>query len=414
MSGFMAKNITSGRLCTDNRGFSLPELIVVMGIFLTVMLITSSTFKTIANQSSQQSKSLETQIEGIVGLEVLRADLEQAGFGLPWEFHTGITYSEANLAADVKPAANYWESGGAEDFNDSPGNPPRAIWSRNTKFNYDSGSIGAKYIVIKSANVATNNTAKKWTNVSIAEGGVKTLRTWGSAARDFQPTERVIVVKNNMVTTPAKRRLMNTGATSFSARFSHYSTLISSPLDGDNFQIYGIAVPTTTNPDQVRMPFNRADYYLMTPTKMPAGCAPNTGVLYKSNINQSPTSGGGGYDPQIPLLDCVADMQIVYGLDNDATGAVNQYLDAPTNSTTPPIADGIRSQLREIRVYILAQDGNKDLMYKYPAPTVAVGETLNGVFRGRNFDLEAILGTDGRKYRWKVYTIVVRPKNLIQ
>jgi len=411
MSGFMAKNLTSGRLRTDNRGFSLPELLVVMGIFLTVMLITSSTFKTIVNQSSQQSKSLETQIEGIIGLEVLRADLEQAGFGLPWTFQTGITYNEASLDASTKPAADYWVSGGAEDFNDSPGNPPRAIWSRNTKFNYDSGNNGAKYIVIKSANVATNNTAKKWTNLSV-DSGVKALRTWGTANRDFQPTERVIVVKNNLVTTPASRQLMATGATSFSSRFSHYSTLISSPVDGDNFQIYGIAVATGTNPDQVRMPFNRADYYLMTPTKMPAGCAPHTGVLYKSNINQSPTSGG-GYAPEIPLLDCVADMQIVYGLDNDGTGRVNQYLEAPANTGSPSAAD-IRSQLREIRVYILAQDGNKDLMYKYPAPTVAVGETLNGVFRGRNFDLEAILGADGRKYRWKVYTIVVRPKNLIQ
>jgi len=413
MSGLIEKKITAGRLLTDNRGFNLAELIVVMAIFLTVMLITSSTFKTIVNQSSQQSKSLETQIEGIVGLEVLRADLEQAGFGLPWTFQTGITYSEANLDASTKPAANYWESGGAENFNDSPGNPPRAIWSRNTKFNFDSGNIGAKYFVIKSANVATNNTAKKWTNLSIAEGGVKTIRTWGASNRDFQANERVIVVKNNLVTTPASRQLMATAATSFSAKFSNYSNLTKNPVDGDNFQIYGIAVATGTDPDKVRMPFNRADYYLMTPAKMPAGCAPGTGVLYKSNINQSPAAGAGGYDPQIPLLDCVADMQIVYGLDNDGAGRVNQYLEAPATTASPTAAD-IRSQLREVRVYILTQDGNKDVMYKYPAATVAVGETLHGVFRGRNFDLEAILGADGRKYRWKVYTIVVRPKNLIQ
>ena len=52
-------------------GFSLTELVVVMGIFLTVMMITSSTFKTIVNSSSQQSKSIETSIQGVVGLEIM-------------------------------------------------------------------------------------------------------------------------------------------------------------------------------------------------------------------------------------------------------------------------------------------------------------------------------------------------------
>src|SRR5512137_1639627 len=106
-------NMTAGRLRSDNRGFSLPELIVVMGIFITVMLITSSTFKTIANSSSQQSKSLETQIEGIVGLEVLRADLEQAGFGLPWTFQNTIlpgNYVESVMGSNM-PATGYWPAG---------------------------------------------------------------------------------------------------------------------------------------------------------------------------------------------------------------------------------------------------------------------------------------------------------------
>jgi len=103
----------------------------------------------------------------------------------------------------------------------------------------------------------------------------------------------------------------------------------------------------------------------------------------------------------------------VYGLDNDGVGRVNQYLNAPANTATPTAAD-IRSQLREIRVYILAQEGSRDLLYTYPSSTVMVGEVLNGVQRGRLFDLNARLGADYKYYRWKVYTIVVRPKNLSQ
>jgi type II secretory pathway pseudopilin PulG len=387
----------------DSRGFSLTELIVVMGIFITVMLITSSTFKTIANSSSQQSKSLETQIEGIVGLEVLRADLEQTGFGLPWTFQNTIlttNYVESVLGSNM-PTTGYWPAGDPSSFNDAPGGEPRPIQSGNTNFNKGSAADGAKYIVIKSAAAATNDASKKWTNVSY-DGGVKSIASWGDAARDFAATDRIMVIKNNLKTTPVSRQLMVTGTGSFAAPFSSYSTLIRSPQDGDTYQIYGIS-PGSITP---KMPFNRADYFLQIPSSMPEGCAPNTGILYKKNISHST----GGYDPTIPLLDCVADLQIVYGLDTDGGGRVNLH-----TTTAPATAAEQRAQVRELRVYILAQDGKKDFSFRYPSQTVDVGERFDGVtLTGKSFDLLAHIGTGWQNYRWKVYTIVVRPKNLIQ
>lgn len=402
MSGYCCKTVQAGGFAADERGFSLTELIVVMGIFLTVMMITSSSFKTIVNSSSQQTKSIETQIEGAIGLETLRADLEQAGFGLPWTFQTALSYTESDTGDD-RPSSGYWISGNASsNFNDATGGIPRPIQSANTKFNLDSGE-GAKYIVIKSTTVATNDASKKWTNVSYP-GGVKSVASWGDAARDFAALDKVMVIKNNLNTNPITRQLMVSGG-SFYTPFNSYSTLIRSPQEGDTYQVYGIA-PSTITP---RMPFNRADYYVSTPTKMPQGCAPSTGVLYKSNITHS----GGGYDPTIPLLDCVADMQIVYGLDTDGAGRVNLH-----SATPPATADEQRSQLREIRVYILAQDGKKDIMYNYSSvhssSTVRTGETINGIPVGRSFPLGSRIGSDYKHYRWKIYTIVVRPKNLIQ
>lgn len=405
MSGYSDKTGCIGEEST-NGGFSLVELIVVMGIFLTVMLITSSTFKIIANSSSQLSKSVETQIEGVVGLEVLRADLQQTGFGLPWAFQSTLTTYVESVMDSSMPQADYWPSGDpSSNFNDTPSGVPRPILSANTKFNIDSGGVGSKYVVIKATTAATNNAAKKWTTVSYT-GGVKTARTWADSSRDFAANDRVIVVKNNLVTTPPTRQLMVRGGdyytTMTSPLFTNYTALMTNHIDGDTYQVYGVA------PGAVRMPFNRADYYVMRPaTKMPQGCAPNTGVLYKSNISQS----SGGYDPVIPLVDCVADMQIVYGLDTDNGGRVNLHT---TNMNLS--ASEQRSQLRELRVYILAQDGKKDTSFHYPSPTIVVGESFDGgaTVSGRTFNLQTLIGAGWDNYRWKVYTIVVRPLNLIQ
>ena len=333
MFELLYENRVAGRLSADERGFSLAELVVVMAIFLTVMLITANTFKTIANQTSQQSKSLETQIEGIVGLEVLRADLEMAGFGLPWEFQNtpAVSAYTETIAVDTVPAS-FWPSGNSpQSFNDAPSSVPRAIQSGETTFNKGADNQGSKYLVIKSTAAATNNTAKKWTNVSYAAGS-RTSKVWDDAARDFVADDKVIVVKDNLNKTPPTRQLMVTAATgNFSATLTplnNYTTLMQPHLDGDVFQVYGIADATIS---ALRMPFNRADYYIKTPADMPSNCAPNTGVLYKSNITHS----GGGLNPNIPLLDCVADMQIVYGIDPNGVGSVTQYFDAPASTATP-------------------------------------------------------------------------------
>lgn len=376
-------------LLRDRRGVTLIELIVVMAIFLGVILITTNAFNTIVQRSSQQSKSAETQIQGAVGLELLRGDLERAGFGLPWTFSTPITYEEATFT----------HASTASLFNDSPSAAPRAIVSGPSTFNGASD-----YLVIKSTLADASDTAKKWTTVSFAEAG-KNIKEWGDSERDFVPgdaaTEQVTVIKNDLITTPPTRTLMASSATAFSTTFKLYSTLTQPHQNGDTFEIYGVH-PST----ELRMPFNRVDYYVKR-TKMPATCAPNTGILYRSVVRQS----NGGQSAGVPLLDCVADMQVVYGLDSSASGFVNQHSSEPLAS-----AAEVRDQLKEVRVYILAQEGKRDRLYSYPSSTINVGESFdNGSsITGRTFDLDDLIGEDYIHYRWKVYTIVVRPKNLVQ
>ncbi len=84
------------RMIRREAGFTLIELLITMVIFILVIAAGSQIFTGLLTQFKQQSKIAETNIEGIVGLEILRQDIEHAGYGLPWVIPTGVTYSEAS------------------------------------------------------------------------------------------------------------------------------------------------------------------------------------------------------------------------------------------------------------------------------------------------------------------------------
>ncbi len=278
--------------------------------------------------------------------------------------------------------------------------------SGNTTFNLKDG-VGSQYLVIKSLTVAGSNSGvqKKWLSVSYDETNTKKAPLWNdpSNIRNFSDTDRVIVLRNTFSNNVPSRQLqVNEGTGAYSTTFSHYTSLTVPHSSGDMFQVYGVDAST-----DLRMPFNRADYYVRQPTTMPPACAPNTGVLYKAVLKQA---ANGGFS-EIPLLDCVADMQVVYGIGPSGSS------DITFHDTTLPgtgTAQDIRQQLKEIRVYVLAHAGRKDTGYSYPNTTIDVGERFAGALKGRSFDLEHQIGGDWRNYRWKVYPIVVRPQNLIQ
>ncbi len=81
--------------------------------------------------------------------------------------------------------------------------------------------------------------------------------------------------------------------------------------------VYGVDPDT-----DLRMPFNRADYFISN-ANVPQRCAPNTGVLEKVVVNQN----GGGLTNFLPLLDCVADMQVVYRRDTNGDGTIDNTTD---------------------------------------------------------------------------------------
>ncbi len=354
-------------------GFSLIELLIVMALIVVVLAMSSDTLTAILRQSSRETKIAGTQIEGIIGLDFVRLEIEQAGYGLPWSFQsTAINYSEA--AASLS----------ASTYNDSTANPPRAIISGN-----DVGFNGSDYLVIKSTIVGIGDVTSKWSYIKTGQNP----RVWGS--NDLINGDRVIVVKPNAGEKKSVELVMSDGT--FFTRYSSSSfpSDFSPKETSEMFLIYGVDTDT-----DLRMPFNRADYYIKIPTSnMPASCAPGTGVLYKATVNQS----GGGLH-EMPILDCVADMQIVFGLDTSSSGSINTH----SNDISTLTAEQIRTQLKEVRVYILIHEGPMDRYYTYSHQVITIGEF--GV--GRDFDLLEKIGTGWQNYRWKINTLVIKPKNL--
>jgi len=381
-------------------GFSLVELMITMVVFVFFIVAASQVFTGLLTQFKQQSKLAETNIEGVVGLEILRQDIEHAGYGLPW--YGLVAYSESN--------ANPYS------FNDSPA-APRAILSKNNATFSSPNDIfnGSDYLVIKSVNVGGNDTCNKWTTLSSASPYV---RTWTPSGENLLNSDRVIVLRPG--SSDADGRTLVTSGTTFSITYNNVTSSPWPPSDASETRIvYGV----DPNSDLI-MPFNRADYYISA-ANVPGRCASNTGVLMKGVVNNSTGSGGGDITTFLPLLDCVADMEVIFGLDTNTNGTIGTYSDGDTVVSWPvgspdetaTVADvtasfstaaNLRQRLMEVRVYILAQEGQRDVNYTYPTNPVTVGE----LGLGRNFDFNAHGITNWQNYRWKIYTIILKPMNL--
>lgn len=391
---------------TRQEGFTLVELLIVMALFLGIIGIASSTFNNILSGATRQAKSSESNIQGIVGLEIMSSDLVSMGYGLPWRMGFVADFEES--AVDANALANGIDP---KDFNDIDNasddamKVPRAIQS-GTASGADDWENGRDYLVIKSVSVGMNPTSKKWSY----------LESFGATSYIRETAADAIVEKERVVTLNTKTwALIGTATNNFSYPVpAKVAGKFVPPADfrpaqdTDVFLVYGVDTwnDTTT---ALRAPYNRVDYYIKRPAAakdIPARCAPGTGILYKANLDHSD-----GEVQQYPLLDCVADMQVIYALDSNGDGGVDMHGDEDILSNLS--AKTIREQLKEVRVYILTHEGQKDTSYNYSAvPTVTVGEF--GL--GRSYNLSELdgIGNSWKNYRWKIFTIVVNPKNLQQ
>lgn len=390
-------------IITRKDGFTLIELLISMIIFIFVIAAASNVLTGLLTQFKQQSKITETNVAGIIGLEIFRQDLEHAGYGLPWDL-SGASYQEAGVES-----VTAWVD---RNFNDGPpDNPTRGIDIANASNppagirSGDGYSLnGSDVLVIKAINVARNTASDKWTPLKAV---FPYTTTWSPSGENLTGTDKVIMLIPGSTDANSKRLVVS--GSNFYTTFSNVTTLSWLPTDVNETRlVYGMVDSSVAS---LRMPFNRADYYIRRPaTGMPQRCAPNTGILYKANVSQV---NGLLSDSEINILECAADMQVIFGIDNDSDGdfeppGIAGSTDGYQDDIFLWTAQQIRTQVKEVRVSLLAHEGQRDPNYTYPNSTITVGEF--GL--GHNLNLATTIGTGWQNYRWKLYTFVVKLNNL--
>ena len=369
-------------------GYTLVELVVVILIFSVVMVLISVSFNRIVANSSQISKSVETDIGGLIGLELLRYDLELAGFGLPWSL-SGATYQETDrgtmVAGHPKTAAVL--------FNDESPAAPMAFKSGN-----DVGYNGSDYLVLKGTALGMSGTSRSWCYLNYSAGKTVIKPSKSGPELRLGKRERAIVVRNSVRSGSVRRELVTVGS-SFTLVFDAQLNEAFLPKNGeDQYLVYGVALPKDNN--ALAYPFNRSDYYISRTDDMTPSCAPYTGILYKTTIDHD---GGATGTTPYPILDCVADLQVVFMMATSSDGSLVAH-----NDISGFEVEELRDLLKEVRVFVLVQQGKKEPGYSYPVSdperAMVVGD--------RVWKKDDLLRNGWLDYRWKIYTIVVQPKNL--
>ncbi|MDD3846936.1 MAG: prepilin-type N-terminal cleavage/methylation domain-containing protein [Syntrophorhabdaceae bacterium] len=366
----------------DEQGFSLLELLIAIAIMGIVMAMSMQLLQSLIGGQRQQAAIVAGQFESTLGMEMMRSDVSNAGFGLADEFKSAPgTYSEAT-------------SNPSQQFNDAP-NVPKALAHSNNVGSFTDYIANSDYLVIRSPAVGINSAAGKWTNITGT-----TVHIWNDVNLDMvNGRDYMVVIKPRSTLGGRAQLIVSAGA--------YAPQYVTSALDvafqpststGERYLAFGI--DDTNIP--VR-PFNRADYYVKKPSTANPNCASGTGSLVKFALPQSAAVDVTANE--LPLIECVANMQVVFRLDTNLDGVPE---DPPVNDISGLDALAIKEQVKEVRVYLLTHEGIMDRRFKYGgANPITVGPTAA---LGTSVNLTAF-GTDWDHYRWKVHTLVIKPKS---
>ena len=326
------------------RGFSIIELLVSIFITVLVLGIAYILYNSFFKHYKSSSSSLVSQIEDIIGYNIIRLDLEHVGYGI---------------------ASNE--------------TVPIISWSS-----------ASKELTLHS----TLNVSNKQTEGYLIASCSSNQLTIDLDARASSSAKNVVVLRGNN-----KTCFVPLGTVETSGGVNTISGVSSCSI---NNRYIAFPLPDTfTNKCNVCQCLEIT--YKLSSSSVPNYCAPGSKKLLRKIGDGNGT----------PIINCVADFKATFALDTDGDRKPDKL-----DSSLPSTNAEIRNQLKQINLYLLVQEGQKDTGFTYNQATTCSSDSGNCVIftdkdpNGNDYPVELKLPSDFQHYRWRVIKISAKPMDL--
>lgn len=350
-------------------GFTILEMLIAMAIFSVLMSAIFAVYSTQLKHTSREYRIAESEVEVGIAKGIIERDLSLGGYGLADD------YSDATL----------------------PNGPFSPMSFKATDANPDTLTLMGTALGLNS------RYAQGW---SYLDTTAPTFGLFSSAGSGHDVREELGTDVRAVIIEPSTKKLMTEGGKWLfrvqrtNATPADRITTVNAPAPLTNKTVgnivYGLYSSTLLEATQ---PYYAVRYYLGGTS--PSNCAPNTLSLLRAEDKTTETPAGGD-----PLLACVLDMEVAFGLDTNNDNSIDFWDNGGTQAALYD-SKTLNSRLKQVRVYLLLQVGNLDTGYTAPSP-IWVGEQTLGAGTGRS----VALTSSQQNYRWKVLTLNVTPRNV--
>jgi len=310
----------------NDNGSTIIEIAVTMLIVSIAIGLAFYSFNRLTKSSRSESSRLEASMDKVVGLELLRLDIEHAGLGLGRD--------------ETCPAVRYIVN---------PISPDPCG---------DNSSVLSNALILRSTLNNSNSKTIGWISVDCQAGDAWINHIITDERKDQTVTDMVFLDYRERIA------------------FSSTSGSTACPLDA---HYIGYPVDSSLSNFCLNQVCTRIIYKLSSNQNL-SGCATGT-----KNLLRTVGDGTG-----TPILNCVADFKVRFGLDTDGDGAVDNIV---TGASLPTAQDTVRDQLKFLRFYALVQTSDFDPNYNFNG-NVTIDSNVNLDFSSNC--------TECSHYHWKV------------
>ncbi len=360
-----------------SRGVTLIELLVVLTIFSIVMAGLYSAYSAQMKAGVKEIKHAEAEMEFQIGKMILERDIVMAGYGIADDYSAVTTSFNPRVAV-------------ATDDN------PDTLTFVGTALAIESRASQAwSYSMITDPTTSAEYYPFSLPTVTYQD------------VRENLRTDDMVVYMN-----PTTRKLMalSSGSDSTTGK----SWLFRFPPSGTDYHrpdplemgvvAYGLQTAPTGTAAYADEPYYTVKY--SWGGTAPSYCETSTKNLLRSENRQNPPT-----NPGQPLYNCVLDFQVAFGIDKNEDGLIDCWDNGGITEAEGYLVDVLRKRLKQIKVYILVQQGTRDTNVISP-DTIRVGDaslkSCTGTGVGRTLTLTAAQ----KNYRWKVIALSVAPRNI--